>query len=179
MKRKVENYNLIARLVHWFSAVVIIGMFIVGLWMVDLSYYSEWYQRAPHWHKSVGLLLAFLTLFRLGWKVFTPSPDIIGSNRERLAATTAHISMYLILLTIFISGYLISTEDGRSIDIFTWFELPGMGALFENQADIAGEIHFYLAWTLMVLVVVHLAAALKHHFLDRDDTLRKMLGVSK
>ena len=81
MKRKVENYNLIARLVHWFSAVVIIGMFIVGLWMVDLSYYSEWYQRAPHWHKSVGLLLAFLTLFRLGWKVFTPSPVFLGSNQ--------------------------------------------------------------------------------------------------
>ena len=179
MTQKVENYNITARLLHWFSAVVIIGMFIVGLWMVDLSYYSEWYQRAPHWHKSVGLLLALLTMFRLIWKFLTPSPNIVGSNFERLAAMAAHLSMYLILLTIFISGYQISTEDGRSIDVFTWFELPGLGAFFENQADIEGEIHFYLAWTLMVLVAVHLVAALKHHFLDRDNTLRKMLGVSK
>ena len=54
MKSEVKNYNLVARGVHWVSAIVIIGMFAVGLWMVDLTYYSEWYKTAPHWHKSVG-----------------------------------------------------------------------------------------------------------------------------
>lgn len=64
--------------------------------------------------------------------------------------------------------------------MFNWFTMPGAGALFENQADIAGNIHFYTAWGLIILAGLHAVAALKHHFINRDNTLRKMLtGASK
>lgn len=125
MKPEVKNYNPIARAVHWLSAVVVIGMFGVGLWMVDLSYYSEWYRTAPHWHKSIGILLAILTVFRIVWKHVTPSPKIEGQPYEVTGAKIAHILMYLLLVALFVSGYLISTEDGRGIDVFTWFTVPG------------------------------------------------------
>lgn len=179
MRTEVKNYNPIARLIHWVSAIVIIGLFSVGLWMVDLSYYSEWYRSAPHWHKSIGILLAGLTLFRLVWKSVTASPNIEGNTLERWAAKIAHGLMYIVLLILFTSGYLISTADGRAIDIFDWFAIPGAGALFEGQADLAGEIHFYAAWTLIILAGLHAMAALKHHFIDKDNTLRKMIGASK
>ena len=87
--------------------------------------------------------------------------------------------MYAILLALFASGYLISTEDGRGIDVFTWFTVPSLGALFENQADIAGQVHFYAAWSLIIIAAVHAIAALKHHFINKDNTLRKMIGASK
>ncbi|SJL83397.1 hypothetical protein VPAL9027_01363 [Vibrio palustris] len=175
----VKNYNGIARTAHWVSALIIIGMFSVGLWMVDLTYYSTWYHKAPHWHKSVGLLLAFLTIFRIIWKIKTPSPSIEGTAFEKKAAHSAHHFLYLDLLLIFISGYLISTEDGRPIEVFNWFNVPGAGQLFKHQADIAGMIHTYAAWALIITATVHALAALKHHFIDKDNTLKKMIGVSK
>ncbi|NOH81742.1 cytochrome b [Vibrio sp. RE86] len=179
MEPSVKNYNPIARVIHWLSALVVFGMFGVGLWMVDLSYYSEWYRTAPHWHKSIGLLLAGLTLFRLVWKLVTPSPKVEGAAYEVIGAKLAHLGMYAILFVLFISGYLISTEDGRGIDVFNLFTVPGLGALFEGQADLSGEIHFYAAWALILIAGVHAIAALKHHFINKDNTLRKMIGASK
>ncbi|MBW5429117.1 cytochrome b [Vibrio cholerae] len=175
-----QHYNLVTRSIHWISALVVIGMFAVGTWMMDLSYYSEWYRTAPHWHKSVGLLLAGLTLFRLIWKALSSSPKIEGALWEIVAAKSAHHLMYVGLFVLFVSGYLISTEDGRGIEVFNWFTVSGAGALFENQADIAGNIHFYTAWGLIILAGLHAVAALKHHFINRNNTLRKMLtGASK
>ncbi|BCL72761.1 cytochrome b561 [Vibrio nigripulchritudo ATCC 27043] len=179
MSNKPKNYSLTARIIHWVSALSVIGLFGVGLWMVDLTYYSEWYKTAPYWHKSVGLILAVVTLFRLVWKHVSAQPSIEGKAFEVLAAKLAHIAMYLLLFTLFASGYLISTADGRGIEVFDWFVVPSMGELFANQPDIAGAIHYYAAFALIGLVVIHAAAALKHHFIDKDDTLRKMIGVSK
>jgi cytochrome b561 len=161
------------------SAATVIGMFAVGLWMVDLNYYSEWYQTAPHWHKSIGILLAVLTIARLIWKSITRSPSVEGSRFEVKAAKSAHHLMYLLLFMLFLSGYLISTEDGRGIYVFEWFEVPALGKLFDNQADLSGTIHYYVACVLIGLATIHALAALKHHFIDKDDTLRKMTGVSK
>lgn len=179
MKSDVKNYNPLTRAIHWLSAIVVIAMFGVGLWMVDLSYYSEWYRKAPHWHKSIGLLLAGLTLFRIVWKIVTPSPRVEGHRLEVVGAKLAHLAMYALLFVLFASGYLISTEDGRGIDVFNWFTVPSMGALFENQADISGQVHFYAAWVLIILAAVHAIAAFKHHFINKDNTLRKMIGASK
>ncbi|HFQ4955275.1 TPA: cytochrome b [Vibrio vulnificus] len=177
MENNVTQYNAIARLIHWVSAAVIVGMFAVGLWMVDLSYYSEWYRVAPNWHKSVGVLLLALTLFRLVWKLVKPSPAIEGKKAEVAAAKAAHHTIYLLLMVLFISGYLISTSDGRGIEVFNWFTVPVAGELFANQSDIAGAIHFYVAWALIGLAALHALAALKHHFVDKDNTLRKMIGA--
>jgi len=82
--------------------------------------------------------------------------------------------LYVLLLALFVSGYLISTADGRSIDVFGWFEVPA-SLMMDNQEDIAGVIHWGLAWSLMVLVALHAAAAVKHHVFDKDRTLVRML----
>ncbi|ETZ09753.1 cytochrome B561 [Vibrio parahaemolyticus M0605] len=130
METLVKSYNLPARVMHWLSALCIIGLFAVGLWMVDLSYYSEWYRTAPHYHRSVGILLAILTVGRIVWKHITASPKVEGSRFEVVAAKAAHGVMYLLLLTIFVSGYLISTSDGRGIEVFNWFTVPAQENYF-------------------------------------------------
>ena len=90
-------------------------------------------------------------------------------------AKAGHGLLYLMLIVLFISGYLISTADGHSIDVFNWFSVPGFGSFVENQEDIAGEIHEIIAFGIIGLAVLHALAALKHHFLDRDNTLSRMI----
>lgn len=74
-----------------------------------------------------------------------------------------------------ISGYLISTADERPIEVFGWFSVPSFGSFIDNQEDIAGTIHEWLAYVLIALASVHALAALKHHFIDKDNTLKRML----
>jgi cytochrome b561 len=90
----------------------------------------------------------------------------------------AHLALYVILFAIMISGYLISTADGQPINVFGWFNVPASVTDLPDQADNAGTIHLYLAWSVVVLSVLHGLAALKHHFIDRDVTLKRMLGRS-
>jgi cytochrome b561 len=77
------------------------------------------------------------------------------------------------------SGYLISTADGRAIAVFDWFSVPALISDLPAQEDIAGLIHRWLAYLMMGLVLLHAAAALKHHFINKDNTLRKMLRAKK
>tara|TARA_R110001583_G_scaffold67490_7_gene192892 strand:+ start:2113 stop:2640 length:528 start_codon:yes stop_codon:yes gene_type:complete len=175
MPQSVSKYNSLARFMHWLSALAIFSLFALGYWMVNLSYYSEWYKIAPNWHKSVGLSLFALTLLRLIWKTLSKAPDIEGQNWEKTGAKIAHILLYILLFSTFISGYLISTADGRGIEIFSLFTLPSLGELIANQEDLAGEVHFYLTYSLIALALLHALAALKHHFINKDNTLKKML----
>jgi len=172
------NFGLLTRLIHWLSALTIFGLFGVGYWMVDLSYYSEWYQTAPHWHESVGILLLVVTVFRLVWKTIqiTPKPLSTHSASDQKKAKAVHYLLYLLMFTLFITGYLIPTADDRSIEVFSWFALPSIGALFDKQEDIAGTIHEYGAYTLIAIAVLHALAALKHHFIDKDETLKRMVS---
>ncbi|MEL7479132.1 MAG: cytochrome b [Pseudomonadota bacterium] len=175
MKNTTQSYGWVAKSLHWVSAVVVVGMFASGWWMVELNYYSDWYRTAPFIHKSVGVLLLILTLARLCWKVNNMSPDAVGNAVEQFMAKAAHTVLYLLIVVICISGYLISTADGRGIEVFNWFVLPSFGELFSQQADTAGVIHKYSAYGLMGLVLLHALAALKHHFIDKDNTLKRML----
>jgi cytochrome b561 len=162
-------------MLHWLSAFVVFGMFALGLWMVELDFYNPWYKDAPHYHKSVGLLLAALILFRLVVKIKQTSPTMMGKVWEQKVAKLVHYILYCGLLSLFASGYLISTADGRGIDIFNWATLPSMGEWFANQEEIAGDIHQWLAYTLIALTSIHALAALKHHFLNKDTTLIRIL----
>ena len=94
-------------------------------------------------------------------------------------AHAVHLLLYLLLFAIVISGYLISTADGRAIDVFGLFQVPAYPLGLEGQEDIAGAVHWYLALTLMGLTGLHAAGAVKHHFIDKDETLKRMLRPTK
>lgn len=163
---------------HWLMAVLILGLFGLGLWMVELNYYSPWYKTAPFWHKGLGALVFLLLLMRLVLRLVSTAPMGLGNKAERLAAGFAHIGLYLLPLALIFSGYLISTADGRPLEVFDLFSVPALISV-AGQEDLAGEIHALLAWLLIGLVVLHLLAALKHHFIDKDQTLLRMLRPEK
>ena len=94
----------------------------------------------------------------------------------QLLSRLGHGALYLGLFVVMISGYLISTADGRGISVFDLFEIPALITGLPNQADLAGAVHFYVACAVVIFAGLHGLAALKHHFIDRDATLRRMLG---
>jgi len=170
------SYGMVAVLLHWGLAVLIIGLFFLGEYMVDLDYYDPWYKKAPDMHRSFGVIVAGLMIYRSIWRAINPRPAEIGQAWERRTAIWVHRSFYLLIAAIVVSGYLITTADGQGVSVFGWFEIPAAFEGFENQEDIAGAVHEWLTHILIVLVVLHTLAALKHHFINRDSTLRRMFG---
>jgi cytochrome b561 len=159
-------------------ALAVFGLFALGLWMVGLDYYSTWRKDAPDLHKSIGLVLFAVMLLRVLWRFISPPPPALQSysRMTRIGATFGHAFLYLSLFVVMIAGYLISTADGVGIPVFGLFEVPALVSGLPDQADTAGVIHFYLAWVLVIFSGLHALAALKHHFIDRDATLTRMLG---
>lgn len=180
MKNTQHSYGLLSISLHWLSAVLVIGLFALGYWMVDLSYYDSWYQTAPDLHKSIGILLFALMVIRIISKIsqIQPTPLSSYSKFEKITGHLVHQLLYVLIFLIICSGYLISTADGRGIDVFSLFTVPSIGELFTDQADTAGFIHEYAAYTLIAIVVLHMLAAFKHHFVDKDNTLKRMLGCA-
>jgi cytochrome b561 len=174
-----NGYGLAAVTLHWLVALTVIGQFGLGLWMRSLGYYDAWYRLGPWWHKGIGVMLFAVLVLRLVWRWSNPRPAHLPSHKpdERVAAGIAHGLLNLLLFALMLSGYLISTADGRGLEVFGWFTLPATLSGLEQQEDIAGRVHLYLAWSVIVLAALHALAALKHHFIDRDATLKRMLGM--
>jgi len=179
LKNTEQAYGWVAIVIHWLMALAIFGMFALGLWMRTLDYYDAWYHRAPYIHKSVGMLLLFMLIFRLAWVAINIKPDILAAAWERFIAIIVHRTHYVLMLTVMLSGYLIPTAKGVSVDVFGWFKVPASLANIPQQADIAGATHLWSAWALIGLALLHSGAALKHHFIDKDDTLLRILGTKR
>ena len=178
LRNSSTRYGAVSIFLHWFVALAVFGLFALGLWMVGLDYYSTWRKDAPDLHKSVGLVLFAVMLLRVLWRLISPPPPTLASydRLTRIGAKVGHGFLYVSLFAVMIAGYLISTADGVGIPVFGLFEVPALISGLPDQADLAGEIHFYLAWALVIVSGLHALAALKHHFIDRDVTLARMLG---
>ncbi|WP_405631735.1 cytochrome b [Pseudoalteromonas sp. Ld20] len=180
-KNTHSSYGLVTIVLHWLMALIVIGLFGLGLYMVELTYYDSWYRGSMDLHKSIGITLAALLIFRLAWRVMSTQPKPVeGSSKVvNKVAHFAHLLIYMLLIGIVISGYLISTADGRAIEVFTLFSIPAIDLSVENQADIAGKVHYWAACSLIGLVTLHALGALKHHFIDKDKTLIRMIKPLK
>lgn len=179
LRNNKSSYGWISILLHWIGALSIIFLFGLGLYMVELSYYDTWYKGSLDLHKSIGITLFFVWMIRIAWRWLNDTPKTEANNRieklEHTAAHLMHIALYILVICLMASGYLISTADGRGISVFEFFEIPALPALIENQEDIAGDIHWFLAWAVIGMAALHALAALKHHFINKDETLLKMI----
>ena len=163
-----------SRLFHWLMAAAIVAMFALGWWMVELTYYSPYYKSAPDLHRSAGILLLAALVVRFVWRLQNEKPsDAELTPFEQRASHLVHWGFYPLLFALMISGYLISTPDGRPIDVFGLFSVPSL-IQQKGLEDIAGWIHWGLAYGVIGLATVHGAAALKHHIIDKHTTLTRM-----
>jgi len=158
-------------------ALLMFGMFALGLYMVELTYVDAWYKAAPTLHISVGMMLFMLFIFRLLWRLSNPVPKVYGQAFEKVVGLMVHRLHYVFMFSLMLSGYLMVTADGRGIEVFAWFEVPALWVVEKGNEILLGKAHMVLAWAFMGFVALHTAAALKHHLIDKDRTLLRMLGI--
>ncbi|MEB4592180.1 cytochrome b [Candidatus Thiothrix sp. Deng01] len=177
-RNTTQAYGWVSILLHWVMAIALIGMYVIGDYMVDLDYYDDLYHKLPALHKSTGVILAGLLLVRLAWLHSQPRPAASGGAPAftHLAGKLGHLALYALLFTLIISGYLISTAEAHGVSVFGWFELPALLPASKERADLAGNIHEIAANLFIFLVGVHALAAFIHHFYWKDNTLTRMLG---
>ncbi len=174
-----KKFGSLSKTLHWVVAFSMIGMFCLGYWMRGLDYYNAWYLKAPHIHESIGLLLCIVIIFFLFWRLNNENPDDSDLKPlERLGGKIMKISLYIMMFSIFITGYLISSAGDNSIDVFNWFTVPASLDINQNKV-LVGQLHQYFAYFIMTLTLVHLGAALKHHFVDNNDILKRIIPFVK
>jgi cytochrome b561 len=170
------HYTRTAQVFHWLIALVIPPMMALGLYMEGLPFSPEKLQYYS-WHKWAGVTVFFLVLLRLLWR-FTHRPPPLPSHMsaiERFAAQAGHTLLYLLLLAIPLSGWLMSSAKGVPTVWFGLIPLPDLVSRDEALGDLLRAVHQALNLLLVVLVLGHAGAALKHHFINHDDVLKRML----
>jgi cytochrome b561 len=173
-------YTPVAKALHWAMAVGIFGLVVLGAVMSDMAFSPEKLQYFS-WHKWTGVTIFFLVWLRLVWRLISPPPaypDSMPLNVQRLAHA-GHIALYVLMLIIPITGWLMSSAKGVQTVWFGVLPLPDLIGKDKALGHLLEEIHGTLSWTLVTLIAGHVAAALKHHFIDGDDTLRRMAPFAK
>lgn len=170
-----------AKIFHWLMAVMLIALFGLGLYMVDLPFSPE-KLKLISWHKWAGVIVLALVIARLLWRATHRPPALPASMTkvQRIGAHAGHLVLYLLMFVIPVSGWLMSSAKGVPTVLFGLWPLPDLIQRNRELGDLLQSAHWYLNLLLAFVVIGHIGAALKHHFIDRDDVLKRMLpGASQ
>ena len=171
----MARYTRTAIALHWGMAVLVVGLLGVGVWMTGLKP-SPTKIEVYTWHKWFGLTVLLLLLARILWRLRhapPPLPDGMPAWQRR-AAAASHGLLYLLLAAMPLTGWLQNSAAGFPLSWFGLFKVPALIPRDQQAFAFWQGVHEALAWTLVALLLVHVAAAVKHHVLDRDDVLRRM-----
>lgn len=179
--RNTDNsYGTFTKFIHWTIALTIYAMIAVGYWqqtLKDGAFKDQVYQ----YHKLTGLTVLTLMCVRLIWRFSNTVPSLPQSvpRWQAMASRVIHYALYATLFIMPISGWIMASASGYYPELFgTAIRMPGV-SLNEALAHRAHEIHEFMAIVLISLIVIHVLAALKHHFINKNDVLRRMLPTKK
>ena len=183
LRNTLARWGLLTQGLHWIMALLIFGMLLSGFAVAEWISSIATQFKVIQWHKSFGLLILTLVIIRLAWRGMNPTPrlpDGLKSYEVALAHLT-HWGLYILLFAMPIVGWLVVSSSPRNIPtvIFGLFTLPRIISQDAEAHEFYEELHEILAFALIALVVLHIGAALKHHFILKDDVLRRMLPWSK
>lgn len=169
-------WGLVAQLLHWLVVAGILLQF-VWAWRIDETESVRQEFALVNQHKSIGMTILALAVVRLLWRLVNRTPDDppTMARWERIAATVSHWTLYALILAIPLSGWAYTSAAGYGADFFGLLEIPDLAPSDEDLEELFGEVHEFLGQALLAVTAVHAGAALRHHFLLRDDVLRRML----
>jgi cytochrome b561 len=181
LRNTVARYGFVARSLHWIIVLGIVAQYFLA--EAEESVRAGVGTMGPmDWHLSIGITLLALAAIRVLWRIVDPTPAWPAQMRryEKVLAAIVHAALYALLFAVPISGWLLASIEGESLYLFGWFELPALGSPgSEEREHLIEEVHETLFNAMFVLAIVHVLAALKHHFIDRDNVLRRMLPGSR
>lgn len=174
MRNTEQHWGWPSKLLHWLTALLI-------LIQIPLGYYADDLQRSPlklelfGWHKSLGMVILMLAIMRLLWRMAGSIPTLPDATvlQQRLAGL-GHSLLYGLMLALPLSGWVMSSAANRPINLFWLIEVPAITGPNKALKDIAEEVHEVSVTLLLVVLAVHIGAALWHHFKLRDSVLKRM-----
>jgi cytochrome b561 len=180
MDNSLPRYTGVAITLHWLIAAAILCTFLLGQYMTGLQL-SPAKLKLYSYHKWIGVTIFLLVLMRLAWRVShrPPPPPASIPAWQHGAANIAHFLLYALTLAIPVSGWLMSSASGFQVVYLGLLPIPDLLAKNKDVADQLKQLHEALNWLMLLVVALHVAAALKHHLVDRDDILRRMLPFLK
>ena len=173
IKNSLTEYGIISKIFHWLSAAVLIVQIPLGFFLVDMDF-NEKRLTIESIHVTLGLSIFYLTLLRLIYKTFNPTPALQNSifPGQKIIAKLNHIFLYIAILVITISGALKKLYNGEELDMF-FFKLE-IKDNFE-LAEIFYEIHIIGNYTLVALITLHISAVIIHKLLFKENLLKRIL----
>jgi cytochrome b561 len=175
IKNTENRYGIVAIIFHWLIAILIILLVIFGLYMTRIPVSLE-KLKLYGWHKEWGLLVLALAMLRIVWRIGNITPSLKDlPTWEKLAAQTVHWSFYVLMLALPVTGWLLTSAAGLAPSFFGLWVLPALVAPNPHLQDVFTSIHQWLSYALILVFFAHVGAALKHHFINKDDILRRIL----
>jgi cytochrome b561 len=180
-----RNWGALAKLFHWVAAVLVLGNLGLGYWAAGLATEASLRGDAFYWHKTIGLTLLWLVALRLVWRGVNPTPGLPATmpGWQRALARLTHLALYMLLIAMPVSGWLIhATSEAPTLVLYGVFTVPQNlpWALDESQVHaLAKSAHYWCFITLAAVVVIHVFGAFKHHVVDNDPVLRRMLPFTR
>ena len=174
------TYTRTAKSLHWLMALLLIGLLALGFYMHDLPLSPE-KLKLYAWHKWAGVSAFLLVLLRLSWRLAHTPPPLPASmpRTMQLAAHAGHLLLYVLMLAIPLTGWLMSSAKGFQTVWFGVLPIPDLIGKDKATGELLALVHKSLNLLFVAAILGHVAAALKHHFIDRDDVLTRMLPRRK
>ena len=175
-RNTTRSWGSVSKLLHWLVVLLIVNQWVIAERADSLPIGIAKLQ-ALAWHKSFGITILMLAVVRLAWRWMNPVPDLSADTRpwERVLAKLSHFLLYALIFAMPLSGWLMSSAKNFPVSWFRLFQLPDLVAPDERTYQLMRDLHHLLFDLLVVVAAVHVAGALKHHFIDRNDVLKRML----
>ena len=179
LKNTEQRYGAVAVLLHWLMALLLVALIALGLYMVslpDVGFDSKKITLILY-HKELGILALGLFAMRLAWRLGNVLPRLVATlpDWQKVIARFVHLCFYGLMFMLPVTGWLMSSAAGIPVSFVGLFDLPDLVSHDEYLFQTLIVIHKWLGYALIVLILIHVGAALRHHFLFKDETLKKML----
>jgi cytochrome b561 len=179
--KNFERYTSLAVILHWLIALLLVWGFTLGWVMEGIPKTSPDKMLYVSWHKWIGVTVGFLVIVRIAWRITHQPPALPHTvpDWQRYASHSVHALLYFLMLAIPLTGYFYSSAAGRPVVYLGLIPLPPIIAPNPDLKSLLKTLHVTFNYTLLGVLGLHIAAALKHHFIDRDQVLARMLPFLK
>jgi len=174
-RNTTRTWGSLSKTFHWLIVLLIINQWLIAERADELKGLAK--LEALAWHKSFGMTILMLAVLRLVWRLVNPTPELTTETKpwERVLANISHLLLYALIFAMPLTGWMMSSAKNYPVSWFKLFQFPDLVAPAEQTFHQMHDLHHLLFKVLVGVALLHVAGALKHHFIDRNDVLKRML----
>jgi len=174
-RNTTRSWGTLSKTLHWIIVLLIINQWVLGQWSESLTGLPK--LKVLGYHKSFGMTILMLAVIRLAWRLMNPVPDLGAETKpwERVLAKISHVLLYGLIFAMPLTGWLMSSAKTYSVSWFNLFAFPNLVGKNDRVYHLTNDLHHQLFNVLLAVAALHIVGALKHHFIDKNHVLKRML----